>query len=402
MADFFQNGIITTFQELGTRDYERLESELAAFAEERPLALVLPSLYSEIEGPALPNILKELARVSYVREVVVTLGGGTAAEFRRALEFFSQLPQKVSVLWNDGPRLQALQARMREEGLYLGGTGKGLSAWTAYGYVLGDPSLRAIALHDCDILTYDRILLHRLVYPILNPSLDYEFCKGYYARVTNQVHGRVTRLFVTPLVRALQKVIGHTKFLRYLDSFRYPLAGEFCMNSDVARINRIPSDWGLELGTLAEVFRNYAVRRVCQVDLGIAYEHKHQEAGEEPGRGLMRMAREIAAAAFHSIASEGAQLSTSFFRTVRASYLRMAQDSIRQYADLSAINGLRYDRHAEDILAERFVRAVETAGEDFLRNPFGSPQIPNWSRVASALPDIFERLREAVEEDRRG
>jgi len=74
MADFFQNGIITTFQELGSRDCGRFETELNVYAAQRPLALVLPCLYSELEGPALGPILDELSQVGYVREVVVSLG----------------------------------------------------------------------------------------------------------------------------------------------------------------------------------------------------------------------------------------------------------------------------------------------------------------------------------------
>ncbi len=404
MSDFFQNGVITTFQELGRRDVDRLEQELERFTAENPLVLVLPSLYSELQGQALPRILDELQGVKYLREIVVTLGVADDAQFRDALRYFSRLPQKVRVIWNDGPRIGEIKTTMREQNLFLGEPGKGLAAWIAYGYALGDDEVRTIALHDCDILTYDKILLHRLVYPIVHPSMDYQFCKGYYARVTDRIHGRVTRIFVTPLVRALQRLLGPTPFLSYLDSFRYPLAGEFCMNADAARINRIPANWGLEVGTLAEVYRNYATRRICQVDLGIEYEHKHQATGIEAPKpaGLMRMAREIASTLFSFLSSEGATLPSSFFRSLRATYIRAAQDAIRQFNGLSAINGLAYDRHEEDTLAEAFGRALERAGEDFLENPLGAPFIPNWSRVKSAIPDIYQRLREAVEEDNGG
>ena len=403
MSDFFQNGVVTTLQELGPRDLARIEAELVTFTRERPLVLVLPCLYAELEGQALPRILDHLREVSYLREVVVSLGSAGLREFSHAREYFSRLPQKVRILWNDGPRISAIKENMRAQGLYLGEPGKGLAAWLAYGYALGDDAVRGIALHDCDILTYDRVLLARLAYPIVSHTLDYMFCKGYYARVTDRLHGRATRIFVTPLVRALQKILGPTPFLGYLDSFRYPLAGEFCMDADVARTNRIPSNWGLEVGTLAEVFRNYSTRRVCQVDLGIDYEHKHQEAGLDTPRpaGLLRMAREIASTLFQALASEGAQLSQSFFRSLRATYLRCAQDAIGQYSDLSAINGLFYDRHAEDTLAEGFGRALERAGEDFLENPLGAPSIPNWNRVESAIPTVYRQLRDAVEADCR-
>ncbi len=404
MADFFQNGVITTLQALGPRAEERLALELEAYTRERPLVLVLPSLYSELQGAALAGILDELQQVSYLREIVVTLGAADEAQFRDALAYFGRLPQRVRVLWNDGPRIRRLQSQMRENNLFLGESGKGLSAWMAYGYVLGDEAVRAVALHDCDIVTYRRALLHRLVYPIVNPHLDYQFCKGFYPRVTDRLHGRVTRIFVTPLVRALQKLLGHTAFLDYLDSFRYPLAGEFCMDLDVARINRIPSNWGLEVGTLAEVFRNYSCRRICQADLDIDYEHKHQETGiaAPKSSGLMRMSREIASTVFQALASDGVLLPQSFFRSLRATYLRCAQDAIRQYSDLSAINGLAYDRHTEDTLAEAFGRSLERAGQDFLDNPLGIPSIPNWNRVSGAMPDVHRRIREAVEADNQG
>jgi glucosyl-3-phosphoglycerate synthase len=114
---------------------------------------------------------------------------------------------------------------------------------------------KSIALHDCDIVTYNRDMLARLLYPVANPLFNYEFCKGYYARLANnKINGRVCRLLVTPLIRALKRVLGETPYLNYLDSFRYILAGEFAFRRDVLSDIRIPSDWGLEIGVLSEVF----------------------------------------------------------------------------------------------------------------------------------------------------
>ena len=81
-----------------------------------------------------------------------------------------------------------------------------------------------------------------------HPHLAFEFCKGYYARVTDRMHGRVTRLFITPLIRSMLDMAPGAPFLRFLDSFRYALAGEFAMDINLARVNRIPADWGLEVG----------------------------------------------------------------------------------------------------------------------------------------------------------
>ena len=56
MSDFMQNGVITTLHHLGERSVTELERELVTFSRARPMTLVLPSLYSELEGPALPRI----------------------------------------------------------------------------------------------------------------------------------------------------------------------------------------------------------------------------------------------------------------------------------------------------------------------------------------------------------
>jgi len=36
-----------------------------------------------------------------------------------------------------------------------------------------------------------------------------------------------------------------------------------------------------------------------------------------------------------------------------------------------------------------------------LEDPLGIPLIPNWSRIVSAIPDFFDRLLEAVQEDNK-
>ena len=106
-----------------------------------------------------------------------------------------------------------------------------------------------LPLHDCDIVTYNRELLARLIYPVANPNFNYQFCKGYYSRVTHEkINGRVCRLLVTPLIRSLKRIFNDNDYLNYLDSFRYALAGEFSMRTDVLSDIRIPSDWGLEIG----------------------------------------------------------------------------------------------------------------------------------------------------------
>lgn len=400
MPDFFQTGVVATFHRLGPSNLEKIEAELTWYAQERPIALVLPSLYSELEGEALKGIIRELKEVKYVKEIIVTLGPASEEEFVNARKFFSALPQESKIIWNSGPRMMQIFKDIRGANLPTGEEGKGRSAWMAYGYVLSQHQFHAIALHDCDILTYSRDLLARLCYPVINPSLDYNFCKGFYSRVSDKMHGRVTRLLVTPLIRTLQKIIGYHPLLVFFDSFRYPLAGEFSMDTDLARVNRIPGDWGLEVGVLAEVYKNTSIRRVCQVDIAENYEHKHQVLSpDDASKGLHKMCVDICKSVFRTLASEGIVFSEGFFKTLVATYVRTAHDFLKRYEDDAAINGLKFYRHDESMAVETFTSGIKTAADVIMDDPLGVPLIASWDRVTSAIPDILNRIRSAVDED---
>ncbi len=402
MSDFYQTGVVATLHRLGKVDLEKIEAELTWYVQERPIALVLPSLYSELEGDALKDIVRELKEVKYIKEIVVTLGPASEDEFKYAKEFFSVLPQKTRLIWNTGSRIDSIYKAIEAAELPIGEPGKGRSTWMAYGYILSEQYFQGIALHDCDILTYSRDMLARLCYPIINPNLDYDFCKGFYSRVTDRLHGRMTRLLVTPLTRSLQKILGYLPILVFFDSFRYPLAGEFSMDIDLARVNRIPGDWGLEVGVLAEVYRNTSPRRVCQVDIAENYEHKHQELSpEDATKGLHKMAVDISKSILRTLASEGVVFSDGFFKTLMATYVRTAQDMLKRYEDDAAINGLFFDRHEESLAVETFTKGLRKAAEVITEDPLGVPLIASWDRVTSAIPDILNRIKEAVEEDNK-
>jgi glucosyl-3-phosphoglycerate synthase len=400
MSDFYQTGMVATFHRLGKENTEKIEAELVKYSKKRPLALVLPSLYRELEGPALKGIVNELKGADYVSEVAVALGPATEAQFEHAKKFFSALPQKTTIIWNSGPRMEEIYKAIGDAELQTGEPGKGRAAWMAYGYVLASQRFHAIALHDCDILTYKRELLSRLCYPVVNPSMDYDFCKGYYSRVTDRLHGRMTRLLVTPLIRALHRILGYQPLLLFLDSFRYPLAGEFSMDANLSRIIRIPGDWGLEVGVLAEVYRNTSIRRVCQIDIAQNYDHKHQELSpEDASKGLHKMSVDICKSIFSTLAAEGVIFSQGFCRSLLATYIRTAEDMLKRYEDDAAANGLVFDRHAESLAVETFTNGIRRAANMIMEDPLGGPLISSWDRVISAIPDILGGILSAVRKD---
>ena len=401
MSDFHQNGIITDFHNLTHRPVEALEADLVQFSRRRPMSLILPSLYSELEGPALAQIVEEIAQVPYLAEVVIGLDQADREQFQHAREFFSRLPQRHRILWNDGPRLKALDNELEAQGLSPLQPGKGRNVWFCAGFVQASGRSAVVGLHDCDILTYDRSLLARLFYPVAHPHFNYEFCKGYYPRIAEgKLNGRVSRLMVTPLLRALKQIHGPLPYLNYLDSYRYVLSGEFSMRTEVLDGIRIPADWGLEIGVLSEVHRNYSTKRLCQVDLADAYDHKHQPVSEEnAAAGLNRMSLDIAKALYRKLATQGVTFSAEGFRTLKATYYRLALDLIEAYDHDAVMNGLSLDRHAEERAVELFAANLLEAGNAFLDNPGERPFIPSWNRVRAAIPDLATRMYAAVEAD---
>ena len=382
---------------------ENIEDELVEFAKFRPITLILPSLFSELKGPALPKIVQEISKVRYINHIVIGLDKADQKEFHEAKKFFSELPQKHEILWNDGPNLKSLDTMLAKQNLAPQELGKGRNVWYCMGYILSVGKAEAVALHDCDIVTYSRSLLARLVYPVANPKFNFDFCKGYYPRVSeNKVKGRVARLLVTPLLRALEKTIGFNEFISFVDSFRYPLAGEFSFRRRVLKDIRIPYDWGLEIGVLSEMYRNYAGNRLCQVDIADNYDHKHQDIFfDDNSKGLSKMSVDIIKVIIRKLASQGEPFSMSIFRSLKATYYREALDFVQIYKKDALMNAYDIDVHEEETAVELFAKNIMVAGQVFLDSPMESPNIPTWSRVDTALPGFLYDLKKAVELDNK-
>ena len=401
MGDFHQNGNIATLHNLRTNTAEDLSRDLVNFSSSRKISLILPSLYSELEGDALPNILKELAQVPYLHRIVIGLDRADEAQYRHAKQFFSVLPQEHIVIWNDSPRMKAIDARLEKLGLAPKEPGKGKNGWSCIGYLLAKADSSVVAIHDCDIVTYERGMLARMLYPVANPNFPYQVAKGYYPRIgEGKINGRVTRLLVSPILIAMKRVLGDRDYLDFLRAFRYPLSGEFAMRAGILPDLRIPSDWGLEIGVLSEAWRNLAPKAVCQVEISDRYDHKHQKlSAEDASTGLSRMSTDICKAMYRKLAADGTVFTEEVFRTLKATYYRSALDLLECYYNDAVMNGLTVDRHAEERAIELFAENIIEAGHTFLEFPSDTPFIPTWSRVNSADPDIMRDRVKAAELD---
>jgi glucosyl-3-phosphoglycerate synthase len=393
--DFVQ-GKITTIHDFCI-EAARLKALLEDIVAERPVAVVMPMLYEEIHHPPLAKIISHLNTCTYLHEVVIALAASDTGEYATVRRYFERLKLPHLIVWCNGPRIQEVLLALKESGLDLSiFAGKGKDAWLATGIASLDTY--AVALHDADIVSYSGLFPSKLLFPVVEPELDFFFSKGYYARInfeTRTLYGRVFRLFVHPLLDAFKDKVPGSQFIEYLAAFRYLLSGEVALTTDLGLNVRVPGDWGLEIGILAEVYRNAALKRICQVDLGY-YEHKHKPVGESSAQGLSKMTFDITRTLLHTLTEvDSLDISREFLLSLQVLYKRTAQNRIRQYHAEAVCNGLEYNRHEEETNVDVFAKMLMEAGESYITEPT-ELLLPDWMRAIAAMPRIRERLREAA------
>ncbi|MEF8781882.1 MAG: glycosyl transferase family 2 [Haloarculaceae archaeon] len=346
---------------------------------EAPLAesaVVVPIAGDTIEAIQPTHIFETLERVGS-GEVIVPL---RAPE--RATVAFSQwvrsLDLPVTVLWCNSDLVEEVLGRYGLDGE----VGKGRDVWLGLGVAANRAEY--VAVHDADTVTYRDSHVPRLLAPLHS---GYRFVKGYYARVEQrQLYGRLTRLFVAPLLRALSA--RHDEpILEYLSAFRYPLAGEFALTAETARKLRAQRAWGLEIGMLGETYDFAGKRGTVQVDLGI-HRHDHRPVGGS--NGLASMATQVGIALFRTLEDHGVEPT---YDKLVDTYRDVGSELIEQYELDAALNGLSYDRASERDQVGAYAETIDQPGPD--------TRLPSWenttlepSKVVSASEAAMRTVNE--------
>jgi glucosyl-3-phosphoglycerate synthase len=378
-------------------DFDDLNSQLLGLKEKYPSGLIIPVFGDDIKKPSLTKIVNEINQCTYLSKVYIALSAKTPENYDEALRLSRSFKIPCDVIWCNKPEVTAVFEGLKTKGLDVTDlSGKGKDVWIAMGIASLD--LFSFVVHDADIVTYSKMLPTKMLYPVIEPKLDFFFSKGYYARInqdTRKLYGRIHRLFINPLLEVLQEKLRYSKFLTYLQSFKYPLAGEIAVYSDLATHLRVSSDWGLELGLLSEVYRNASYGRICQVDLGF-YDHRHKEIDSN---GLLKTAEDSFVTLLRTLTeTENIDISQSFLTSLQVAYRRLAQDKIRQYHADATCNRLEFDRHEEEVNVDALCSAIMSGGKKYLENPVRT-QLPDWLRAMAAMPNIREILKEkAIEQ----
>ena len=395
----FQQGLISTVHDysLGNHNAIAFNQELS----QRPTTLLIPCLMEEFSRPALALIRDTLAPLTGLNSLVIALAAENGEDVAEAEAFFTGMPFPVHVHWTNGPAVRELLESVGNLDLDVTGPpGKGWAVWQGLGVACQEAEV--VGLFDADIRTFGSAYPERMLRPLLDRSHGIAYVKAFYSRLsleTQALQGRATRLFVGPLLASLEQVFGPLPYLRYLQSFRYPLAGEFAFTSDLAMNLRIPSDWGLEVGLLSEVYRHVASSRITQVDLGL-FDHKHKGLGNQPSEGLQRMAGEIFGTVLRGLMEhEGCVMSMDQLPTLEVLYRRVGEDRVRQFGLDSAMNRLPYDRHQEELTVQSFSGLLRPGLAKLMESPIAH-QLPSWSRLKSCNSALQGDLTEAGRADR--
>ena len=394
--DFDQRGIAKIHD--FCMDFNTMSTRLRSLAKDYPSGLIIPIIESDLKSTVLAKMVNELNECDYLKKVFIALSAKKEENYTEAMRVFDNFKIPCDVVWCNKPEVNAVLGELKNKGLDVTDlSGKGKDVWIAMG--IASLELHAFAVHDADIASYSRMLPTKMLYPVVEPKLDFSFAKGYYARInleSKKMFGRISRLFINPLLEAMQeKLLHQSRFVTYLQSFSYPLSGEIAIYSDLAMRLRIPCDWGFEVGLLAELYRNASYERVCEVDLGF-YEHKHKEV---IANGLVSTAEDSLITLLRTLTEiDGIEVSQPFLQSLQVMYRKMAQDKIRQYHADATCNNLDFDRHQEECSVDSLSNVIISAGKKYLMNP-AKTQLPDWLRTKAAMPDIRERLRETAIEN---
>ena len=221
----FEQGKITTIHDFHMV-FDHMRSRLKKLNKKYPSGVIIPVIGEDLSNPSMQKILNNLNECDYLNKIFIALATNEDSDYDRAVKMTNHLKVPCDIIWCNKPEVAPILKELKRKGLDLTKSkGKGRDLWIALG--IASLELHAMAIHDADIVTYDSSLPTRLLYSIVEPKLDFSFAKGYYARVNVQnkrMHGRIYRLFINPLIDALQTKLNHrSSFLRYLQAFRLSL-----------------------------------------------------------------------------------------------------------------------------------------------------------------------------------
>ena len=127
---------------------------------------------------------------------------------------------------------------------------------------LGSTSSDLVVFLDADVVNTTSEFVARLIQPLIERS-DIQLVKGYYERPLHNMPtggGRVNELAARPILSLLYPGLGE---------IRQPLAGETAGRRSALESITLEKAYGVEIALLIDIARDFGVRSLAQVDLGV-------------------------------------------------------------------------------------------------------------------------------------
>lgn len=450
MSNFAQKHTKISTLYLLVEDNPNMELELLQHSRWKKAVLIIPLLASEFTDPenrpVFENIASQLSDVPYLSQIIFGLDRAGIDDTRELAEILNKHHvQNYLIQHNDGPGFTSIYQALSDAGFGLTEPGKGRNMFMSFGIALA-MGAQSIGLVDADIRTFGRDQLDRLFYPV--QVLGYQFSKAYYARIKDQqFYGRVKRLLLDPLLIALKRKFTETqeeKVLRLVDfllNFNYQLSGEVVFDGQLLKRMQFATNWGVEIFTLIEVYRK--ATNCAQVEISREpFDHKHQPvSSDDQSKGLYKMGIDIVTTLLSALViEEGLVISEHFIRDLTTTYLSVADDLIKMYADNAAFSGLVYDTNKEEEMVDNVFKNVILFAGDLLLSPsfmthrfstyvtaheefkpfidagllpviektaqnirtelYETPKTVSWERVIRKLPNIINEIIDVVENEK--
>ncbi len=451
MSNFAQTHTRISTLYLLNEDSPRMELELLQHSKWKKAVLIIPLLASEYtlpeNRPVFENIVKHLAGVSYLSQIIFGLDRASEDDARELAGILNEHNvQNYLIQHNDGPGFSSIYGKLSDAGFRIEQPGKGRNMFMSFGIALA-MGAQSIGLVDADIRTFSREQLDRLFYPV--QVLNYQFSKAFYARIKDGMfYGRVKRLLLDPLLIALKRKFTETqeeKVLRLVDfllNFNYQLSGEVVFDGQLLKRMQFATNWGVEIFTLIEVYRKATT--CAQVEISqLPFDHKHQPVSEDDRtKGLYKMGIDIVSTLLAAlVVEEGLAISEHFIRDLTTTYLSVADDLIKMYADNAAYCGLTYDTNLEEAMVDNVFKNVILFAGDQLLSPafmarrfssyvtehgefrpfidqgllsviektsqslgaeiYETPRTVSWERVMRKLPTLINEIIDVVESEKK-
>lgn len=304
------------------------------------VAVIVPVAAHDVTDDTAVAVVDTALQAGADRVIVPARGPHQAV--RSLAGHLSGRDDRVSVLWCNAP---SVERRCAEYDIPSGG--KGRDVWLALGPAAA--SAETVVCVDGDATAISSHDVMRLAASVDgSPRAG----KAFYTRIEDgRLYGRLCRLLVRPLLLALADTDDDPLY-RYLETFRYPLAGEVALDAELVSSMRIPVGMGLEIGMLGELYRLAGFEGTVQVDLG---NHQHVHRPVDGDGGLVELAPTVSGALASVTERHGSQ---GLEAVDPAAFTDWGERLIAGYERDARLNGLSYDVEAEREQLHRYAQAV--------------------------------------------